>query len=153
MTAVVEPVHVKPELIGKVYEVDLPMMPRHKAKTDTPCPPLSENDRLHFRVKAPRVKRIREEVMWKALAARIPKCNHLTVQLFYRPGTRQRMDEDNLAPNLKAACDALARGPRRDWVGLELVPDDTAKYMTKERSVIVEGAGARRLWITVRVDA
>jgi crossover junction endodeoxyribonuclease RusA len=81
----------------------------------------------------------------------VPACSHLTVTLHYAPGDNRRRDADNLAPTLKAACDALARGPRRDWIGLELVPDDTPRYMTKHMPVIHPGAGERRLWLEIEV--
>lgn len=131
-----------------VFEVDVPFA---IDKRRGPVVPLSANDRLHFRVEAKRVRLIREGVLVRAHAARIPKCQHLTVQLHYRPGDNRRRDSDNLYPTFKAACDALARGPRRDWVGLELVPDDTPEHMTKLAPVIHPGPGARRLWLTVEV--
>ncbi|PXY20517.1 hypothetical protein BAY59_31355 [Prauserella coralliicola] len=114
-------------------------------------PPLNANDRIHFRVRSQRTRLIREAVLVAAKAARIPTGSHLTVTLHYRPGDNRRRDADNLVPTLKAACDALARGSRRDWVGLELVPDDTPKHMTKNMPVIHPGPGDRRLWIEVEI--
>lgn len=98
-----------------------------------------------------RTSLIREAVHIRAKAARIPTSSHLTVTLHYAPGDNRRRDADNLWPTLKAACDALARGPRRDWVGLDLVPDDTPQHMTKHAPVIHPGKGERRLWIEVEI--
>jgi len=138
----------------EVFELDVPMLPppRSHGPVAKPCEPLNANWRLHFRGSAPRVRLVRFGVMVAAKAAKIPACRHLTVTLNYRPGDNRRRDADNLVPTLKAACDALARGPRRDWVGLELVPDDTPAHMTKHMPVIHSGPGPRRLWLTVEVQ-
>jgi crossover junction endodeoxyribonuclease RusA len=130
-----------------VYEVEVPLVP---GKTGA-VPPLTANDRLHRMAEARRVRLVRECVAARATVARIPTATHLTVQLHYAPGDNRRRDADNLYPTFKAACDALARGPRRDWVGLELVPDDTPEHMTKLAPVIHPGPGVRRLWLTVEV--
>ncbi|MFD8496296.1 hypothetical protein [Amycolatopsis sp. NPDC059657] len=131
------------------YEVDVPMMRR---RSGGPLePPLTANQRLHYTQRAQRTAAIRIGVRDEARKAGVPVCQHMTVTLHYRPGDNRRRDADNLVPTLKAACDALARGPRRDWVGLELVPDDTPKYMTKNMPIIHEGTGERRLWIEIEV--
>ncbi|MCP2169195.1 hypothetical protein [Goodfellowiella coeruleoviolacea] len=100
-------------------------------------------------MRADRVALIRRDVTLAAQRAGIPRCRHLTVCLHYAPGDNRRRDADNLWPTLKAAADALARGPRRDWVGLDLVPDDTPDHMTKLAPIIHSGPGERRLWLTV----
>jgi crossover junction endodeoxyribonuclease RusA len=137
------------------FEVDVPMLPppsRGRGRSVGQIrEPLNANTRYHQYDRARRVKHVRECVLMYARVARIPKCQHLTVQLHYAPGDNHRRDADNLWPTLKAACDALARGPRRDWVGLELVPDDTPEYMTKLAPVIHPGPGKRRLWLEVEV--
>ena len=134
---------------AEVYELDVPMI-QEKGGLKL-VPPLTANQRLHFRAERQRTKLIREGVALAARAAKIPKSQHLIVQLHYRPGDNRRRDEDNLYPTMKACCDALARGPRRDWVGLELVPDDTPRYMTKLGPKIHAGPGKRRLWLTVEI--
>ncbi len=116
-----------------------------------PVPPLNGNDRIHWHTRKDRVAIVRRVVMDNARKAGVPVCEHLTVTLHYAPGDNRRRDADNLWPTLKAACDALARGPRRDWVGLELVPDDTPEHMTKLAPQIHRGPGVRRLWLTVEV--
>lgn len=134
---------------AEVYEIDVPMIQERGGLKLVP--PLTANQRLHHMAEAKRKRLIREGVMLAARAAKIPKAEHLIVQLHYRPGDNRKRDEDNLWPTAKAAFDALARGPRRDWVGLELVPDDTARYMTKLGPIIHPGPGKRRLWLTVEV--
>lgn len=138
-----------PEQANPVFEVDVPMVQERGGLKLVP--PLTANQRLHHMAEAKRKRLVREGVMLAARAAGIPKAEHLIVQLHYRPGDNRKRDEDNLWPTAKAAFDALARGPRRDWVGLELVPDDTAKYMTKLGPVIHPGPGKRRLWLTVEI--
>ena len=130
-----------------VYTLNVPMIHSKSG----PVPPLTANARLHHMVRAQRTRMIRQRVHDAARAAGIPKATHLTVTLHYAPGDNRRRDADNLVPTLKAACDALARGKRRDWVGLELVPDDTPDHMTKNMPVIHPGPGERRLWLEVEV--
>lgn len=137
-----------------VYEVDIPLMQPPLSRwtgNPKPCEPLNANTTYHRYERASRVRLVREAVLVGAKQARIPAGGHLTVGLHYAPGDNRRRDADNLWPTLKAACDALARGPRRDWVGLELVPDDTPEYMTKLTPLIHPGKGDRRLWLTVQV--
>lgn len=134
---------------ARVYTLNVPMIPRRRG--GPPEPPLNANDRTHPMVRSKRTRLIREAVFVAAKAAGIPKATHLTVTLHYQPGDNRRRDADNLVPTLKAACDALARGKRRDWVGLELVPDDTPDHMTKNMPVIHPGPGERRLWLEVEI--
>lgn len=94
------------------------------------------NTRAHWRARSADTAQVRHDVLHLARAAhlhQITGIRHVTVELVWAPGDRRRRDEDNLWPLLKVASDAIARGPRRDWVGLELVPDDTPEYMTKLR--------------------
>ncbi|MEA5367742.1 hypothetical protein VA596_49985 [Amycolatopsis sp., V23-08] len=134
---------------SRTFEVDVPMMRR---RAGGPLePPLNANDRWHHSQRAQRTAAVRLGVRDGARRAEIPAGSHLTVTLHYRPGDNRRRDADNLVPTLKAACDALARGPRRDWIGLELVPDDTPQFMTKHMPVIHAGAGERRLWLEIEV--
>lgn len=137
-----------------VFQLDVPMLvhPKAHGPASQPCEPLNANWRLHWTSYNERVGAIRHGIVTAAKAAKIPVCRHLTVTLHYRPGDNRRRDADNLTPTLKAACDALARGPRRDWVGLELVPDDTPAHMTKRMPEIHPGPGPRRLWLTVEVQ-
>lgn len=118
-----------------------------------PRPPLTSNGGHGNRyARAKIVKNIRETVMYLAMSAKIPAGQHLTVQLHYAPGRRARIDGHNLHPTVKACVDALARGKRRDWIGLELVPDDTDEFVTIERPKIhPPPEPGPRCWLTVQV--
>ena len=96
-------------------------------------------------------KMVRSDVMMLGRRAQIPQSSHLHVVLSWAPGDRRRRDSDNMWPMLKACCDGLAKGKRKDWVGLELVPDDTPQYMTKHAPVIVppERCAAKGMWLDV----
>lgn len=131
-----------------VYEISVPMVHNRRGIL---CPPVTENRRGHWSKHAPAIAFVRNKVAAYARKAGIPKGSHLDVTLHYAPGDNRARDADNLVPTLKAACDALARGKRRDWVGLELVPDDTPEHMTKHMPIIHPGKGKRRLWIEVEV--
>ena len=137
------------------FEIDVPLLlpPFGHGPGMKPCEPLNANWRIHWTDRRERVAMVREVVTARARQAGIPKCRHLTVTLHYQPGDNRRRDVDNLVPTLKAACDALARGKRRDWIGLELVPDDTPQHMTKRMPVIHPGPDERRLWLEIEVTA
>lgn len=125
-----------------IFRLDLPW----------PRPPLRSNDRRYWRKQAEVVAGVRDAVMMLARAAKIPASNHLTVQLHYAPGRRTRMDSHNLHPTVKACVDALARGKRRDWVGLELVPDDTDEFVTiLTPQIHYPPEPGPKCWLTVEV--
>lgn len=94
----------------------------------------------------------------KAKGAKIPKCDHLTVQLHYATGDNTSVDPDNLNPSLKAAVDGLARPPRKrgkgpEWRGLSLVPGDDKTWVTRlPTQVHIGPQQPRRLWLAVRVE-
>ena len=110
-------------------------------------PPLTENQRLHWRKRAVLVRAIRGEVS-RACALSVFSDNeapngadHVVVELHYWPRDRRRRDADNLVPTLKAACDGLVDG--------NVVPDDTPAWMTKRMPVIHEPDGDPRLVLRV----
>ncbi|MEU3476453.1 hypothetical protein [Rhodococcus sp. NPDC006774] len=87
-------------------------------------PPISLNDRQHWRPRARKVKEVRAAARILAMAAHLPRdLDHVTVQLVYQPRDRRRRDEDNLVGTLKAICDGL--------IDYGITPDDTPQYMTK----------------------
>lgn len=114
---------------------------------------LTGNTRVHWRTRSAQVSEVRNAVKVLATAAKIPPAPHLTVELVWAPGDRRRRDADNLWPLLKTACDALARG-RKDWVGLELVPDDTPAYMEKKAPRIAspDECAERGMWLYVTTN-
>lgn len=96
---------------------------------------------------------VRKAVMVLARAAKVPAGEHLTVQLHYAPGARIKMDSHNLHPTVKACVDALARGKRRDWVGLELVPDDTDEFVTiLSPQIHYPPEPGPKCWLTLEVE-
>lgn len=86
-------------------------------------PPLSLNQRLHYRQKAKLEKAVRTFVAEEACRIGIPEMLHVIVELHYVPRDKRRRDEDNLVATLKPACDGL--------VDAGVVDDDTRLYMTK----------------------
>lgn len=96
-----------------------------------PRPPLTANQRLHWRKKADLTRQLRETVAW--LARPIPFLHRIDVTLTWVVNDRRRRDVDNVVPTLKAICDGL--------VDVDIVPDDTPQFMTKHMPVIEYRAG------------
>lgn len=124
---------------------------RYKLALPWARPPLTANQRLNWRARSKLTAEVRTTVAWLARAANIAPGKHLTVGLVWAPGDKRRRDSDNLNPTLKVAIDSLARGPRKDWVGLEIVPDDTDVYVTRTPPRIVPPPHPRGMWLTVEV--
>lgn len=91
-------------------------------------PPLSLNDRGHWRARAETIATARQYVALHAARQGIVADGPVAVRLIYHPRDRRRRDEDNLVATLKALCDGLVDGG--------VVPDDTPEYMRKEMPVI-----------------
>ena len=109
-------------------------------------PPLSMNDRMHWRKKNGLTQHIRGNTWALAKSAKVPTgLGHVTVCLHYRPRDRRRRDADNLMPVLKAACDGL--------VDAGLVADDTPDLMSKLMPVIhpAEKGLPGALWLTITI--
>jgi crossover junction endodeoxyribonuclease RusA len=124
----------------KKFELDVPMVVQ--LKTDTR--PLTHNDRMHWRKRAPKVKTIRQVTAANATAAHIPLCQHITVTLHYAPGDKASVtDSPNLTATSKPAIDGL--------VDARVVPNDTDRYVTEVMPVIHLGPGTRRLWLEIEV--
>lgn len=88
---------------------------------DDTKPPLSLNDRSHWRVKAKTTKRVREWVAQSAWYS-VPPCAAAVVELHYVPRDARRRDRDNLVATLKPCMDGL--------VDAGVIPDDTPEYLT-----------------------
>lgn len=105
-------------------------------------PPLSLNDRTHWRVKAKHTADIRawiREWAWH----HVPACSATEVELHYVPRDARRRDADNLVPILKACCDGL--------VDAGVVPDDTPELMRKVMPIIdAPNRVDPHLWLLVR---
>jgi crossover junction endodeoxyribonuclease RusA len=119
---------------------------------ERPPAALHGNRRAHWRAEHRDKQAVRSDVTNLALAAQIPKAKHLTVELVWAPGDRRIRDEDNLWPLLKTCCDALARG-RQNLIGLDLVPDDSPRYMDKLKPRIVGPDETREcgMWLNITV--
>lgn len=116
------------------YEIDVPLW---KGK-----PPLTLNQRLHWRAKAERTRVTRNAVAWSAKAAKIGyMLPHISVGLHYAPGDNRKRDCDNLVPTLKVAVDGLTTA--------KIVVDDDPVHVTTIMPTIHTGPGKRRLWITI----
>src|SRR5690554_5471579 len=89
-------------------------------------PPLTANQRMHWRQKAEITKTVRAVTALKA--ARIPALGKCRVTLTWVVTTKRRRDADNIVPTLKAMCDGL--------VDAGIVADDTPDLMEKVMPVI-----------------
>ena len=104
-------------------------------------PPLSLNDRTHWRVKAKYGKEIRAWVReWATYT--VPACSVAEVEFHYTPRDRRRRDQDNLVPNLKHAIDGL--------VDAGVIPDDTPEYVRWTVHIDPPDKADPRLWLLVR---
>ena len=87
---------------------------------DDTKPPLSLNDRSHWRKKAAITKRVRDWVCQNAWYT-VPACSAIAVELHYVPRDARRRDRDNLVATLKPCMDGL--------VDAGVIPDDTPEYV------------------------
>lgn len=119
---------------------------------DRPPAALTANNRAHWRRRSADTQQVRADVLRLAQVAGMHRILipivHVEAGLVWAPGDRRRRDADNLYPLAKACFDALARGPRGDWVGLDLVPDDTPEWFTK-RTPRIEPPPAKGMWLDV----
>jgi crossover junction endodeoxyribonuclease RusA len=122
---------------------------RYELRLPWTTPPLSANQRLHWRAQAARVAKVRgfvrEAVAWSTYTDH-PwpiDADHVDVTLTYYPRDRRRRDADNLVPTLKACADGL--------VDAGVTRDDTPDLMRKHMPVIAAPDGDPRLVLTVEV--
>lgn len=120
--------------VGARYELKLPWT----------SPPLTMNQRLHYRVKAKLTKEIRDAAFLLAKHHKVPKhCGRIRVTLVYHPTDRRRRDAINLAPTLKAIEDGL--------VDAQVVPDDTPTYIDPVMPIIADPVKGGRLLAVIDV--
>lgn len=105
--------------------------------------PLSLNDRMHWRVRAEAVKQVRDDVHILCRAAKVPKCEKISVHLMWFPGPLiRRRDPLNLVATLKAVEDGVVQAG--------VVPDDTPQYVKSVMPEIGEKAvPIGELWVTI----
>lgn len=105
-------------------------------------PPLNANDRLHWAVKNRLTQDIKDAIGWRVREAKIPRLEHVTVQLVFQPQDRRRRDPSNLMPTQKAGVDGL--------VAAGVVSDDTPQFVTEDMpAVLLPNGGERGLWLLV----
>jgi crossover junction endodeoxyribonuclease RusA len=107
-------------------------------------PPMSLNDRTHWRVKAKHTREIRDYVREWAWFT-VPACSAAEVELHYVPRDRRRRDLDNLIPTLKPAIDGL--------VDAGVVPDDTPEYVRWTVHIDAPDRDDPHLYVVVREKA
>lgn len=135
-----------PARYGRTWEVRLPWTK----------PPVSANDRDHWRVKARKVADIRLASMLLVIGElareadgpswgdlRTPPPDRIAVGLTYVPRDKRRRDPDNLVvPLFKALVDGI--------VDAGVVPDDTPEYVIRHMPVILPPDGDPRLVLVIR---
>lgn len=104
-------------------------------------PPLSANDRTHYRPRARIIRQVRHESATRARAMRWGPYRHITVHLHYRPRDRRTRDASNIMPTQKALIDGL-----RD---AHVVPDDDGRYVTETIPTIHPVDGPAAMWLTI----
>jgi crossover junction endodeoxyribonuclease RusA len=106
----------------------------HTLTFDYPSPPITANQRHHWRKKAALTKQVRAATYLLAKNAQVPAMGRCEVRLAWYVATKHRRDADNVVPTLKAMCDGL--------VDAGIVPDDTPAEMVKFMpEVVYLGAG------------
>lgn len=106
-------------------------------------PPLSMNDRRHWRGQAKAVAQVRQDVGSVLRSQRMPKLNRVRVCLHYRPRDRRVRDSENPVSTLKAICDEI--------VAVGIVRDDRPEFMEKLMPVIhpCEAGLKPAVWLTI----
>lgn len=112
-----------------------------RIRFDWPKPPLSNNDRHHWAVKAGIKSAIRDEVKIRVRAAKVPNLPFCELRLIWHVGTRHHRDPINLTDLFKTMQDALTRSGKGATAGI--LPDDTPEYVDTLMPTIVYGKGMK----------
>ena len=100
-----------------------------------PRPPLTANDRTHWRTKARVTKALRQEAAARVTALRIPEYPRIRVSLVWVVKDRRRRDGgENIAPTLKPLIDGL--------VDAGVVADDDQFHVFRDMPTIRFEKGA-----------
>ena len=101
---------------------------------------VSLNHREHWAKRNRKVQAWKDDTITLARAARIPRCERISVTLEHWPRDNRRRDRDNLVPVLKAAIDGL--------VAAGVVEDDTPDRVTAMLPVIHKPRDDRQpMWL------
>lgn len=104
--------------------------------------PLTANQRLHWAVRAERVRMWRHAAHMAIRADRVPPSPHVTVRLVVSPPDRRRRDPSNLMPTQKAAIDGM--------VDALVVLDDSPEFVTELIPQLLDPTPRRwRLWLEI----
>jgi crossover junction endodeoxyribonuclease RusA len=114
---------------------------QYAIRFDYDRPPLTANQRLHWRERATRTAAIRSTTRF--MAHRIPELGRCEVELTWIVTDRRRRDADNIVPTLKAMCDGL--------VDAGVVSDDTPNLMVKRMPEIRIGASPHMVLLVTRL--
>ena len=102
------------------------------------APPLSANQRMHWRTRAALTRELRDTA--RLLTRRLPRTDRLVVTLHYLPRNRRRRDALNVYPTVKALVDGI--------VDAGVVPDDDTEHVSTPEPVIHEPDGSGpKLWL------
>lgn len=106
-------------------------------------PPISLNDRGHWRTKAAKVAMVRRVTATLVSNAHIDAfpLDRAVITLTYYPRDRRRRDRTNLVGTYKACVDGC--------VDAGVIPDDTPQWLDERMPVIAEPDGDPRLVLTI----
>ena len=93
-------------------------------------PPLTSNQRLHWRAEYALKKALRDAVRVGLWREKVTPCESAHVVLVYVPRDSRRRDSHNLVPTVKVAVDAL--------VSCGVLADDTPEFLSESMPVIAE---------------
>lgn len=104
-------------------------------------PPLSLNDRFHWRKKSSITSALRSATTLLLRAKRVPPLEYAVVRLEWIVPTRTRRDADNPVATLKVCADAL--------VDAGVLPDDTPQYVSKRETEITYEKGRSTVFFVI----
>lgn len=104
-------------------------------------PPLTANQRLHWRAHHRIRAALLADTRWLVRAHAVPALERCAVELHWAPPDRRRRDRDNLVPTYKVISDAIVREG--------VVRDDTPEYMDQAMPVIEPPERPARLWLVI----
>jgi crossover junction endodeoxyribonuclease RusA len=115
-------------------------MSEHTIRLPWQTPPLSLNDRSHWRSKAAKTAEVRNTV--KLLVRGVKPAGRVAILLTYVPRDRRRRDRTNLVATYKACVDGC--------VDAGVIPDDTPEFLDELMPEIGTPDGDPRLELTIR---
>lgn len=105
-------------------------------------PPLSLNDRSHWRTKAAMTAEVRQTTKLLLRGGGWEPADRVAIILTYYPADNRRRDRTNIVATYKACVDGC--------VDAGVIPDDTPEYLDEHMPVIARADGDPRLELTIR---